>query len=83
LQMQDDKRGYPKLGDAKSIVDQGDTKSSQDLQREIGELKKMMVETKRDLAKYRCPMEQRGDEPSAKRGPKGSAHTMSDSIGVE
>ncbi len=82
-QMQDNGRGYPKLGDAKSIVDEGDPKSSQDLQREIAELKKMMLETKKDLVKYRCPMEHGKADSKPKARSQGSAHTMSDSIGLE
>jgi len=86
LGMSNDRMGYPKLGDAKSIVNEGDTKSSQDLQREISELKKMMTETKRDLVKYRCPMGQNDDgiKPKPKsRSRDSNAHSISDSIGVE
>lgn len=79
----EDSSGYPKLGKARSIVDEAaKDKSQEDLQKEIIELKQMMTETKRDLAKQKCSMQERVPRHTATSKPY-RAHSLSDSIGVD
>jgi hypothetical protein len=47
---------YPSLAEANEKITKEDSKD-QDLQQEIAEIKSMLNETKKDLVKYRCPMQ--------------------------
>lgn len=81
----EDASAYPKLGKARSIVDEAaKDKSQEELQREIAELKKMMVETKKDLAKQRCPNPVNGERQAHIPQPRHQkAHSLSSSMGVD
>lgn len=81
----EDSKVYPELGKARSIVDEAaKDKSQEELQHEIRELKKMMAETKRDLAKQRCPLQEAAAPPKHVSAPKPKkAHSLSSSMGVD
>ncbi|MBP7189761.1 MAG: hypothetical protein KA998_00735 [Rickettsiaceae bacterium] len=47
---------YPRLSDAKKRSASPDGKSEQEMRRELQEIKKMLSNTQKDMAKYRCPL---------------------------
>ncbi|RYE05658.1 MAG: hypothetical protein EOP33_00040 [Rickettsiaceae bacterium] len=55
--------GYPDLVDAQSKISQAQNKE-QNLQQELMEIKSMLIDAKKDLTKYRCPLE---DTPKSSR----------------
>lgn len=71
---------YPTLKESRQRIN-SDGKPSADMQKELSEIKKMLSDTKKDMAKYRCPMQKN------KEGDMGqvmqSAPSLSNSIGVE
>jgi hypothetical protein len=79
-----DAKGYPKLGAARSIVDEAaKDKSQEELQREITELKKMIIETKKDLTKQSCPNIQPKNRSEHRNHSGSRTHSLSDSMGVD
>ena len=80
---------YPRLSDAKSKSMREDNKSDAQTQQELKEIKKMLANTQRDMAKYRCPLQQQADLERAKKArssnTEGSTrtHSVSSSIGVD
>ncbi len=79
---------YPRLSDAKSKSMREDTKSDAQTQQELKEIKKMLANTQRDMAKYRCPLQQQADLERAKKARSSTenssrTHSVSSSIGVD
>lgn len=82
---------YPRLADAKRSSLRADDKSEAQMQQELKEIKKMLANTQKDMAKYRCPMQQQADAERAKKARTASqrendskrTHSISSSIGVD
>jgi hypothetical protein len=72
---------YPALSQSRKRIN-NDGKSSDDMQKELAEIKKMLSDTKKDMAKYRCPM-QKNKEADGDRAKQFGAPSLSNSIGVE
>jgi predicted RNA-binding protein with PIN domain len=73
--------GYPDLEEAASITKKPATnQASGEMERELLEIKKMLSETKKDLAKYRCPMQQQTAKSPANPSSYTGTHSISDSI---
>lgn len=53
-------KSYPSLSRAKEKSDK-EVLNNQELQKEISEIKAMLGDAKKDLAKYRCPMQQNSE----------------------
>lgn len=83
---------YPRLADAKRRSSREDDKSDAQMQQELKEIKKMLANTQKDMAKYRCPLQQQADVERAKKARVSSpseansgtrTHSISSSIGVD
>lgn len=60
---------YPDIGHARDIAihEKANLQSDEDLKKELSEIKSMLSAAKKDLAKYRCPMQENNDKaPAAK-----------------
>ena len=69
---------YPSLTDANEKVVKDDS-NDQKLQQEIAEIKSMLNEAKKDLVKYKCPMQQSIEDSKTHNNPQNQEHINNES----
>ncbi|MGI4776341.1 MAG: hypothetical protein ACRYE9_05450 [Janthinobacterium lividum] len=67
-----DNGDYPDIGDAQIKINKAQN-DEQNLQQELTEIKSMLIEAKKDLTKYRCPMENSSESVKQSRKEVGSS----------
>lgn len=58
---------YPRLSDADSRSRSSDRASEEEMKSELQEIKKLLDNTRKDMVKYRCPLEEQAKKAAAKR----------------
>lgn len=71
-----DEEGYPSLNKANDRINSAKYDDNLQLQQELAEIKELLNETKKDLTKYKCPIEGQKATPAA-----GSKSPVKDSAG--
>ncbi len=58
---------YPRLSDAKARSSSPDSMSEHEMKQELQEIKKLLANTRKDMTKYRCPLQDQADKEKLKQ----------------